>query len=206
MHITSGLSTTSNSMRCFFLPTDIRAPGLGRGHPFATRVCSFPISPLLCDIKHPLSTSRDKSTGGRRSRHSIYSWPANPLMSASNPRGIKEPQSCPVRDARHRRNYPAHRTRYHILHILRSLRLFQRRLECKQNLRQKRPQNRLRIAGRLTASSHHCTVALMPCAPGQNGRRLNSMCCLFLNLPSIGVFLWPTNVILWRIMRWRQDR
>jgi len=147
MHITTGLTTPEEFWLCPFLPTQRLGSRHGRGRPTTTHGYEFKISPFISDINALLSGSVKALF---RVRNGGQTAPLSPpgfvLAAASTSGGQQTIQVHLIRDARCQSDSPVRTTQFHNPLILLDCKLTCRRLECKQNFRQKRPQNRLRAA------------------------------------------------------------
>jgi hypothetical protein len=175
MYITSGLTTSEEFVVFCFLSAYIQATRHRRRRPAAPCPFDSVVSPLLCGINR---LPRGSRKAGHRplDRGQIIQYRPGSALAAVSKRARQEAtQTCPIRDGRCQPDCRARTTQFHNLLILLDGKLSHRRLECKQNFRQKCPQNRLR-PGRLALAARPRPVP----SP-------NSMSPYNLNLLPIGV-------------------
>ncbi len=120
------------------------------------------------------------SNGGQ----TLQPWPPCLLALASKRQRRKVAQIHPIRDTRCRSDCLDRAIQFRDPLIDLDCKLSHRRLECKQNFRQKRPQNRLRIWSAARDPKPNPDLSLNP------------MWRCNLNLVTIGVFPWPMHATL----------
>ena len=147
MYITIGLTTPEVFGVCLFLPTHRLGSRHGRRRPTATRVHEITLNLFISVIKASLLGFR-RALSQPRNRGPVA--PLSPrlvLATASTPGGRQTTQVRPIRHALCQSDSAVPAAQFHNPLILLEGKLTCRRLECKQNFRQKCPQNRLRTAG-----------------------------------------------------------
>ncbi len=191
MNITIGLTTPNEFVDFCPRSAHIQSARGRTGSTADSNGCRSKLTPLICAIHPQFDCFRNTSSQASNWGEMVPYCLPFALAAACKPTKHETRQFCSTEVSCYRPDRPVRTTRPHNPLILQDGKLSHRRLECKQNFRQKCPQNRLR-ADRLAFDAE--------AGPGPSP---NLVSRFKLNLPRRGVLPWRIHAILWRIRCWQ---